>query len=129
MLPEVMELVAGRTFAKRAALLRGYQRRLVRGEVFPALVPAVGETVTGVLWEGLDAAKLARIDRFEGAAYERPRLVVETARGEARDAFVYLLRPEHHALASDASWDEADFRERHLAGYLALCRVFAREEA
>jgi gamma-glutamylcyclotransferase (GGCT)/AIG2-like uncharacterized protein YtfP len=129
MLPEVMELVAGRRFRAGAALLRGYQRRLVRGEVFPTLVQAAGEVVAGVLWEGLDAAALARIDRFEGAPYERPRLPVETGRGEAREAFVYVLRPEHRALACDASWDEADFRARHLAAYLALCRAFAREEA
>ncbi len=129
MLPEVMELVAGGSFARRPARLRGYRRRLLRGEVFPALVPAAGEEVAGVLWEGLDAAALARIDRFEGAPYARPRLRVETASGEAREAFVYVLRPEHAALASDADWDEAEFRARHLGAFLAGCRAFAREEA
>jgi gamma-glutamylcyclotransferase (GGCT)/AIG2-like uncharacterized protein YtfP len=129
MLPEVMGLVAGGSFARQPALLRGYRRRLLRGEVFPALVPASNEEVAGVLWEGLDAAALARIDRFEGAPYARPRLRVETAGGESREAFVYVLRPEHFALASDASWDEAEFRARHLGVFLDACRAFAREEA
>lgn len=127
MLPEVMEIVAGRLFARSPARLRGYRRRLLRGAVYPAVVPAAGETTAGVLWEGLDRAALARIDRFEGELYERPRLRVETASGEERAAFVYVLRPEQRALATDAAWDESDFRARHLDDYLAACRAFARE--
>jgi gamma-glutamylcyclotransferase (GGCT)/AIG2-like uncharacterized protein YtfP len=127
MLAEVMEIVAGRRFAARRAELPGYRRRLLRDAVYPGLVPAAGETVEGVLWEGVDPHALARIDRFEGALYERPELRVSVAPGESCAAFVYLLRPEHRALATDSAWREDDFRERHLRGYLAACRAFAQE--
>jgi gamma-glutamylcyclotransferase (GGCT)/AIG2-like uncharacterized protein YtfP len=126
MLPEVMEAVLGRRFAARPAVLPDHRRRLVRHAVYPGLVPATGEAVAGVLWEGLDEAALARLDRFEGALYERVELEVVLAPPEPCRAFVYRLRPEQHALASDAAWDEADFRARHLATYLADCREFAR---
>jgi gamma-glutamylcyclotransferase (GGCT)/AIG2-like uncharacterized protein YtfP len=128
MLPEVMEIVAGRRCAALPAVLPDHRRRLLHGEVYPALLPAAGESVGGVLWEGLDAPALARLDRFEGPFYERTVRRVVLQNGEQREAFVYLLRPERHALASAAGWDEAEFRARHLGAFLAVCRAFARAE-
>jgi gamma-glutamylcyclotransferase (GGCT)/AIG2-like uncharacterized protein YtfP len=127
MLAEVMEIVAGRSFPSCRAALRGYRRRLLCDRVYPGIVPAAGESVEGVLWEGLDAAALARIDRFEGSLYDRPERPVTLAPGEGCTAFVYVLRPEHEALLTDAGWDEAGFRACHLRAYLADCRAFARE--
>lgn len=126
MLPEVMEVVAGRRCVALPAVLPGHRRRLLRDAVYPVLLPAAGESVAGVLWDGLDDTALARIDRFEDAIYERIRRRVVLAGGEERESFVYLLRPEHHALAADDGWDEADFRARHLRAFLDSCRVFAR---
>jgi gamma-glutamylcyclotransferase (GGCT)/AIG2-like uncharacterized protein YtfP len=128
MLPEVMEIVAGRRYALRAAELCGWGRRLLVGAVYPAVVPAPGETTAGVLFEGLDAATLGRLDRFEGEPYERRLLRVSLEHGAEREAFVYVLRPDRYALASNAPWDEAAFRAYHLADYLAGCRAFAREQ-
>jgi len=124
-----MEIVAGRRIASCPARLSGYRRRLLRGVVYPGLVPAAGDTTEGVLWQGLGRAALARIDRFEGDLYVRPLLRVELASGAAHRAFVYVLRRDRHALVTDAPWSEAEFRARHLADYLAACRAFAREGA
>ena len=129
MLPEVMEIVAGRRFAARPAELRGWRRRRLRGAVYPAVAPAAGETTTGVLFEGLDARALARLDRFEDEPYERRLLRVMLDSGVEREAFVYVLRPERHALLADEPWEEAAFRAQHLEHYLAGCRAFARDEA
>src|SRR5262245_57824041 len=109
MLPEVMELVAGRPFPSERAVLAGYRRRLLAGRVYPGVVAAPGEDVAGVLFAGLDDAVLARLDRFEGELYARPELRVTTAAGESCTAFVYVLRPAHAALLGDAPWDEAAF--------------------
>ena len=99
----------------------------LRGQVYPAIVPASDETLDGVLWEALDPPALARIHRFEGPLYERQLRSVAISSGELRPAFVYVLRPEHAGLLADASWDEAGFRARHLADFLGACRAFARE--
>ena len=128
MLPEVMEIVAGPGRSALPAVLAGHRRRRLHGEVFPALVPDAGESVAGVLWDGLDAAALARLDRFEGPLYERTVRRVTLASGEEREACVYVLRPERRELASPEAWDEADFRARHLAAFLAACRAFAQED-
>jgi len=128
MLPEVMEVVAGRRFASRPAELRGWRRRRLRGAVYPAVVPAAGEVTAGVLFEELDHATLARLDRFEGEPYERRLLRVVPESGTGCEAFVYVLRPARQALLSDEPWDETEFRVRQLARYLAGCRAFAGEQ-
>ena len=118
MLAEVMEVVAGRRFPQQRAVLAGYRRRLLRGVVYPGIVPAASESVEGVLFEGLDPPALTRLDRFEDVIYERRELRVTVASGESLAAFVYVLRPEHASHLTDAPWDEAEFRVRHLRDYL-----------
>jgi hypothetical protein len=113
MLPEVMEIVAGPGLSRQPATLDGFERRCLRGAVYPGLVFAAGERTEGVLWEGLDAGTMERIDRFEGALYERRIQAVELRGGGAR--------------AGPLPWDEEDFRARHLDVYLRGCRAFARE--
>jgi gamma-glutamylcyclotransferase (GGCT)/AIG2-like uncharacterized protein YtfP len=126
MLREVMEALVGRAFEGRNATLRGYRRRLLRGEVYPAVTVDLRERTDGMLYAGLERSVLERLDRFEGPPYERRLLPVLLADGSTLDAFVYVLRPEHEALLSDGPWDEASFRAQHLRHYLAACRSFAR---
>jgi len=127
LVPEVMEIVAGRRFAAEPARLADHRRRMLRGALYPAVLPARGETTDGLVYRALDARALARIDRFEGEIYERRALPVALASGADCEAFVYVLRPEQHALATDARGDLQAFRERHLHDYLAACRAFVRE--
>jgi len=124
---EVMELAAGRRFAAEPARLEGFRRCALAGVVYPAVLPAPAAVTDGVVYGALDAAALARIDRFEGEIYERHALRVALASGAHCEAFVYVLRPEHFALATDSDWDLQAFRERHLRDYLASCRAFVRE--
>jgi len=122
-----MELVAGRRLEPRAAVLAGFRRGRLRGQLYPGLVPDAAARVAGVLWEGLDPAALARIDRFEGALYERQRCEVAPAAGARCAAYVYVLATAHRARLLEGDWDEAEFRTHHLSDYLAACRAFARE--
>ncbi|TFG96253.1 MAG: gamma-glutamylcyclotransferase [Myxococcales bacterium] len=121
-----MELGAGRPFASRSATLHGHRRRLLRGEVYPAVIAATGERTDGVVYGGLDVGALERLDRFEGAHYERQRFPVQLADGADVAAFVYVLRAEYASLLGDALWDEATFRARHLRDYLVACRASVR---
>jgi len=127
LVPEVMEIVTGRGFASEPARLADHRCRLLRGAVYPGVLPVRGETTQGRVHHGLDARALERTDRFEGALYERRALEVTLARGTGCEAFVYVLRSEHRALATDARFDLAAFREHHLRDYLAACRAFVRE--
>ena len=128
MFAEVMEIVAGCRPESRVAVLMGFRRGRLRGRLYPGLVRDAAAQTHGVLWEGLESTELARIDRFEGALYERQRCEVVLGSGERRAAFVYVLGPSpQRAQLLELDWDEAEFRARHLTGYLADCRAFARE--
>lgn len=127
--PEVMAAVAGRAFASLPATLAGYARRGVRGAVYPAACACSGATIAGVLYLDVDATALGRLDRFEGAMYERRRLVVCDAGGRERDAETYVVAPDHAHRLDDTSWDPERFRREHLAAYLVRCRGgFVAEE-
>jgi gamma-glutamylcyclotransferase (GGCT)/AIG2-like uncharacterized protein YtfP len=118
MCPEVLAAVAGATGAARPARLPGYVRRRVRGAVWPGILRRPGASVEGVLWSGLGAAALARLDRYEGAAFRREAVIVATAEGEV-PAHAYILAARHRWRLTKHDWAPEAFRARHLADTLA----------
>lgn len=129
-IPAVLEAVTGRRFASREASVRGFVRRRLRGRLYPAAVEAPGERLAGRFYEGLDAATLARLDRFEGEEYERRSVAAELAPSGSAQAELYVLAPGQRAALLAEPWERELFVARHLAAYLERCAAFrAREEA
>jgi gamma-glutamylcyclotransferase (GGCT)/AIG2-like uncharacterized protein YtfP len=124
MVPAVMEAVTGRRFPERAAVLRGFARHRLRGRLYPAVVEAAGAVLEGRLYEGIDAATLARLDRFEGRLYQRRRVTVEPAPGVTAPADLYVLADSRRAELLAEPWDAAAFVARHLGPYLRSCEAF-----
>jgi len=124
LLPVVRERVTGAALRPRPARLAGFERRRVRGETYPTLVPAPGGSVEGLLLEGVDARALAALDAYEGPCYERIAVRVEVAQDpplvaiEAVEAWVFLLAAEHRARAGDEPWDLERFTREHLESFL-----------
>ncbi len=57
------------------------------------VLPAFGRDVWGVLWS-VTEEHVESLDRFEGVSrrqYRREKILVESARGEAIDAFAYVI--------------------------------------
>ena len=122
MLPEVFRSVAGCDRSPEPARLEGYARYRLRGVAYPGLVPAPGVSTDGVLYRGI-GNQLARLDRFEGEAYERVSLAVHVSGLEnlETEAEVYVLQPNHHHLIVEEAWELAAHRA-------ALLRMFATGE-
>jgi gamma-glutamylcyclotransferase (GGCT)/AIG2-like uncharacterized protein YtfP len=128
--PAVMEAVTGRRFETREAELAGYVRQRLRRQIYPAAVASPGARVVGRLYEGVDAATLARLDRFEGDLYERRRVCVAPAEGGEVSAELYVLVAAQRGELLDEPWDPEAFESVHLAAYLRSCAAFrARDEA
>jgi gamma-glutamylcyclotransferase (GGCT)/AIG2-like uncharacterized protein YtfP len=121
----IIEHIVGRPVAGVPARLEGYARFRVNGRVYPAIVEAAGSEVWGVLYTGLDAAELARLDDYEGELYER-REVCVWAGGVAHRAATYVLRPGSRHELSGEPWDFAGFLRDHLQAYLALIAETSR---
>jgi gamma-glutamylcyclotransferase (GGCT)/AIG2-like uncharacterized protein YtfP len=127
-IPAVMEAVSGRRFAQREASVRGFARHRLRGRLYPAAVEAPGERLAGRLYQGVDAATLARLDRFEGAEYERCRVEAELAHGARAPAELYVLAERERGALLPEPWERDLFVARHLAAYLERCAAFRAEE-
>lgn len=113
---DIMAEVAGCIPAFLKATLRGYARLKVKGELYPAIVPAQGEIVPGILYRDLPRRAWARLDAFEGNMYERRRVQVETEEGEFLEAQTYVLNPMFADRLGDSPWDLETFliREKSL---------------
>ncbi len=119
LLQDIQRRVTGRTFEAVAARLKGFARRRVRGETYPSLVPDAGAWVDGAVLRDVDDSSLARLDAYEGDAYERIPVRVRCADGRETDASLWLLRASERQRLSDEPWDLATFVARDLARFEA----------
>jgi gamma-glutamylcyclotransferase (GGCT)/AIG2-like uncharacterized protein YtfP len=127
MFPEVWGRVVDGRYRSQGATLRGFVRRQVRGETYPAIVPgAAGSCLEGVLYHGILPHDLARLDRFEGDCYVRTAVGVLSAAGSTVDAFAYVLKEEYRHILSAEEWDDAAFEKEgmrlFLSGYCGFDR-------
>ena len=104
--------------------IRGYARRRILSEVYPALLRGPSEsTVRGVLYLDVSASDLAALDRFEGEgdAYLRIQVPVELDDGKLLNAWTYLyLHPER---VEGSLWDAERFEAEDLHHFLnTYCR-------
>jgi len=107
-----IEILAGITRCRpdrQAAVLSGYSRHPVRGEVYPALVEKEGGRVAGVLYLDLPESVWPCLDRFEGEMYRRVSESVIDRNGLALPAGTYFCRPGFRHLLKESEWSFEKF--------------------
>ncbi|MGD8367445.1 MAG: gamma-glutamylcyclotransferase [Desulfobacterales bacterium] len=111
--PEIMHRVSGFQRRSSRAVLFGYVRKALRGEVYPAIAPRKGASVEGILYFELPPEAVARIDRFEGSLYNRTEVVavIDGSKREAVAALAYVIAGEHLDRLSDRDWSFKRFLE------------------
>ncbi len=109
--PEIMRRVSGFESRSLRAVLFGYVRKALRGEVYPAITPRRGASVEGILYFDLPPEAVERLDRFEGALYKRTEVVavLEGGKPEEVDALAYVIVPEHLDRLSERGWSFEKF--------------------
>lgn len=126
MVPELVEALTGLRPRSQPAVLHGFERRAVRGEVYPAIVPARGARVQGRLLDRLPSPRLAFLDAFEGPEYRRSARQVTLADGRRVRAWCWHWAPARRRELEAGPWDEGAFRCDALPGYLRRCRRLGR---
>ena len=120
--PVWRHVVAG-NYRHGPAQLRGFERFAVRDQTYPGVVRADSPlaTVNGVVYFDVDAADLARLDRFEGAEYRRISVPVYDVRysddPQVLQASLYLYLPDDQLLAQP--WDAANFEQVTMSQFIA----------
>ncbi|GGI55265.1 gamma-glutamylcyclotransferase family protein [Oxalicibacterium solurbis] len=112
MFPAVWRRVVRGSHRALPAVLEGYARHAVRGELYPGVVHRPGASVEGVLYLDVSEAELAVLDDFEGSEYRRESVMVRTAADMqmvAADTYLFLAG---HRLSGEA-WERQHFRMTH----------------
>ena len=117
MVPEVMRAVSGFSQPGLTAELWGYRCRLVKGEVYPAILPDPGESVSGLLYRGVSAAQLMRLDDFEGDLYRRMQVQVWSS-DASYESETYVLDSRFASSLSQHRWSLQDFRHNGLKTFI-----------
>ncbi len=118
MVPAVMVRVSGFERPGVAAKLYGFRCRTVRGEHYPAIVPDSDNWVSGLLYSGLSALELSRLDDFEGELYRRRSVRVDLYDRQC-DAQAYVLDRRFVSVLSDRHWSLTQFLRDGLERFLA----------
>ena len=102
--------VVGRQYETVEATISGYQRRKVKDEIYPGLIPGgPKDIVKGLIYKDVSWTHLERLDRFEGEEYERISIECELTGGQRMSAFVYVFKEQYAHLLEDVPWEPGDF--------------------
>lgn len=119
MVPAVMQAVTGRAFQSVSATLLGYARYRIKQQVYPGIIVRDNACVNGMLYYGIDATSMQRLDEFESRVYRRGTVTVQPADTAETEAYAYIIAPSCEHLLSKDSWDPERFKQQHLPRYLA----------
>ncbi len=122
-IPAVMRAVAGADFPSQPARLAGYARYRITDLAYPGVRAESGALTDGVLYGGIDAEALRRLDAFEDDFYRRETLLVTPRVGVPIAAEVYVIPPEHYRILVHRPWSLDEFRATALAEFMIRCRV------
>jgi len=125
MFDRVWTLVVEGSYPRIPAVLRGYERKAVRGEVYPVIYPAEPfSQIWGIVYSGVSASDLARLDIFEGEYYFRKTEQVITDDKRTISAAAYVLKEEYYPIISHRDWDVARFEtvdiDRFIDNYIGF---------
>lgn len=119
MFEPVWRQVVGKARRRRDARICGFKRRKVRGEIYPAIVPASSrDCVEGKLYLDVDPEDLARLDEFEGCFYRKERVRCDLKDGTTAMAWVYVFGREYRNLIENEDWDPDRFEQMVLRSFL-----------
>lgn len=117
-LPAVLDRVLGRVPSLTPGVLRGFVRRRVEGQRYPAIVEQTHEHVAGAVLSGLTNHEWPRLDAYEGRLYTRKAVTVLLEDGSTCDAQTYVLDSASLHLLSEDPWSLPRFVEHDLTAFL-----------
>ena len=117
--PDVRARILGTWIDRRAlprARLPGYRRVFIRHRHYPVVVPAAGETVEGLLAEGLDRHAVRRLAEFESDEYvDAERTVLVDGRATLRARVFVAGRLAH---PTDTPWAVEVWQRCHKGAFM-----------
>jgi gamma-glutamylcyclotransferase (GGCT)/AIG2-like uncharacterized protein YtfP len=119
MFSQVWERVIKENYDSTTAILKGYDRKGIRGELYPVIIPATAQSmVQGKVYFNISGSDLKRLDDFEGEYYYRKTESVILLEEKVLPAEVYVLKEEYYPVISPLHWNEKDFQNTGLDRFI-----------
>lgn len=113
-----MHAVSGHHITCLQAHLKGFSRRGVKGESYPAVFSDAKGTVEGVLYLDVPHSAWERLDEYEGEMYSREVVVVTLEDGRRLTAQTYVVKPSFLKYLDTDDWDFDYFLSHNKSRYL-----------
>jgi gamma-glutamylcyclotransferase (GGCT)/AIG2-like uncharacterized protein YtfP len=108
MLPEIWFKVTKEKNDCDRALLNGYSRSKLIGEVYPGIFEKKGCAVSGIIYYNVSCFAVNKLDIFEGEKYRRTKVVVNIDNKIDR-AETYVISAKFQHLITEDKWDFEEF--------------------
>jgi gamma-glutamylcyclotransferase (GGCT)/AIG2-like uncharacterized protein YtfP len=119
MFERVWTVVVAGTYRKTNARLFGYQRRKIRGEAYPALVPGTADDrVDGVVYLDVGQRDAVRLDRFEGSYYTKKKERCSLPDGSRISTWVYVFKEKFADIVDPQIWDPEWFEKNDIHTFM-----------
>lgn len=108
MLPEIWHKVTRENKSHEKALLNGFFRSKLKGEVYPGIYRKNGCSVNGLIYYDVSHFTIEKLDMFEGERYRRIK-VNATVNGQSVQTETYVLSTNFHYLITEEEWNLEEF--------------------
>lgn len=109
--------VSGHRLAREPGILKGYSRRSVKKQYYPAIIPEKESFVDGIVYRNIPDSAWNILDRFEGEMYERHSVAIVLDNRVQLFAETYVVRAGYRQYLDKSDWDFEDFVNNNKANF------------
>ncbi|CAL9233791.1 unnamed protein product [Arabidopsis halleri] len=128
MADDVVRLLLNRIPQTASATLPDFHRFSIKGRVYPAILPAKADKVTGKVLFGITDHELNVLDEFEDIEYEREdvQVLLTDSSDEKLQTKTYVWAKKDDPDLY-GTWDFEEWKQLHMEGFLKMTKEFAEE--
>ncbi|CAF2279207.1 hypothetical protein HID58_015487 [Brassica napus] len=127
MADDVVRLLLNRVPPTSPGILPDFHRFSIKGRVYPAILPAQADKVSGKVLFGITDDELYILDEFEDIEYERDNVNVfltDSSEKLETKAYIWANKDDPDLYGT---WDFEEWKQVHMEGFLKMTTEFAQE--
>uniref|UniRef100_A0A1J3I6B2 Putative gamma-glutamylcyclotransferase n=1 Tax=Noccaea caerulescens TaxID=107243 RepID=A0A1J3I6B2_NOCCA len=127
MADDVVRLLLKRVPQTASAILPDFHRFSIKGRVYPAILPAEADKVSGKVLFGITDDELYILDEFEDIEYTRENvqvLLTDTSEKLQTKTYVWANKDDPDLYGT---WDFEEWKQLHMEGFLKMTKEFSEE--
>ncbi len=109
MCEDIISEITGSRLSHVPGTLKGFCRKCLRGEHYPAVIPEATGSVDGLVYRDIPDTTWKRLDLFEGEMYARRPVWIELSDRTTLEAETYVLQTAFSNCISQFDWNFSDF--------------------